>query len=811
MNHKLRLTPEDLYRSTDPEHFDFETTDELESLSEVIGQPRAVEALRFGMEIDSDGYNIFVLGPSGTGKRDIIQQFVEQRAESMPVPDDWCYVNDFEDAHKPKNIRLPAGMGVQFRDDMEELIEELQTALSSAFESEEYQARRQSVMEEFQERQSEAFEELQERARSQGVALIRTPAGLAVAPVRGEEVLSPEELQQLPEEEREELQEKVEEIQDDLQKIMQQVPRWQREMRKRLEELNREMANLAVGGLIDELREKYSDFDEVQDHLDAVQEDVVEHADDFLPSQQENQGSSIMQALQRRAGREPGRGPRSLQRYEVNVVVDNSDAEGAPVIYEDNPTYQNLIGRVEHQARMGALHTDFRMIKSGALHRANGGYLVLDVRKVLTQPYAWEGLKRALKSEEIRIESLGQMLSLISTISLEPEPIPLNVKIALFGERILYYLLWQLDPEFADLFKVQADFEDEMDRDDEQRNLYARFLATLAEESDLRPLDRSGVARIIERSARMVGDSEKLTTHKRDLADLLREANYWAGDNEHDVITASDVQKAIDAQIYRADRLRERTQEAILRDTLLIDTKGEKAAQVNGLSVLMLGNFAFGRPTRITARTRLGKGEVIDIEREVELGGPIHSKGVLILSGFLGARYAQETPLSLSASLVFEQSYGGVEGDSASSAELYALLSAIADVPIKQSFAVTGSVNQHGQVQAIGGVNEKIEGFFDICEARGLTGDQGVLIPQSNVKHLMLRRDVVEAVEAGDFHVYAVSTIDEGIELLTGMESGERGEDGNYPEGTFNYRVEQRLQQLAERREAFGESGEEEA
>jgi lon-related putative ATP-dependent protease len=811
MNHKLRLTPEDLYRSTDPEHFDFETTDELESLSEVIGQPRAVEALRFGMEIDSDGYNIFVLGPSGTGKRDIIQQFVEQRAESMPVPDDWCYVNDFEDAHKPKNIRLPAGMGVQFRDDMEELIEELQTALSSAFESEEYQARRQSVMEEFQERQSEAFEELQERARSQGVALIRTPAGLAVAPVRGEEVLSPEELQQLPEEEREELQEKVEEIQDDLQKIMQQVPRWQREMRKRLEELNREMANLAVGGLIDELREKYSDFDEVQDHLDAVQEDVVEHADDFLPSQQENQGSSIMQALQRRAGREPGRGPRSLQRYEVNVVVDNSDAEGAPVIYEDNPTYQNLIGRVEHQARMGALHTDFRMIKSGALHRANGGYLVLDVRKVLTQPYAWEGLKRALKSEEIRIESLGQMLSLISTISLEPEPIPLNVKIALFGERILYYLLWQLDPEFADLFKVQADFEDEMDRDDEQRNLYARFLATLAEESDLRPLDRSGVARIIERSARMVGDSEKLTTHKRDLADLLREANYWAGDNEHDVITASDVQKAIDAQIYRADRLRERTQEAILRDTLLIDTKGEKAAQVNGLSVLMLGNFAFGRPTRITARTRLGKGEVIDIEREVELGGPIHSKGVLILSGFLGARYAQETPLSLSASLVFEQSYGGVEGDSASSAELYALLSAIADVPIKQSFAVTGSVNQHGQVQAIGGVNEKIEGFFDICEARGLTGDQGVLIPQSNVKHLMLRRDVVEAVEAGDFYVYAVSTIDEGIELLTGMESGERGEDGNYPEGTFNYRVEQRLQQLAERREAFGESGEEEA
>jgi lon-related putative ATP-dependent protease len=811
MNQNHRLKPEELYRATDPAQFDFETTDELDVLSEVIGQPRAVEAMRFGMEIDSDGYNIFALGPPETAKRNIIQHFFEQRAREMPVPDDWCYVNNFDDAHKPKNIRLPAGMGVEFRDDMDELIEELQTALSSAFESEEYQARRQSVMEEFKEKQSEAFEELQERARSQGVALIRTPAGLAVAPVRGEEVLSPEEVQQLPEEERARLEEKVEEIQDDLQKIMQQVPRWQREMRKRLEELNREMANLAVGGLIDELREKYSDFPEAQDHLDVVQEDVVEHADDFLPSQQENQGSSIVQALQRRGGRQPGRGPRSLQRYEVNVIVDHSDTEGAPVIYEDNPTYQNLIGRVEHQARMGALHTDFRMIKSGALHRANGGYLVLDVRKVLTQPYAWEGLKRALKSEEIRIESLGQMLSMISTISLEPESIPLDVKIALFGERILYYLLWQLDPEFTELFKVQADFEDEMDRGDEEQQLYARFIATLTEHHELRPLDRSAVARVVERSARMVGDSEKLSMHTHDISDLLREADYWAGKNEHEVITASDVQEAIDAQIYRADRIRERMQEAILREIYLIDTQGEKAAQVNGLSVLMLGNFAFGRPTRITARTRLGKGEVIDIEREVELGGPLHSKGVLILSGFLGARYAEDTPLSLSASLVFEQSYGGVEGDSASSAELYALLSAIADVPIKQSLAVTGSVNQHGQVQAIGGVNEKIEGFFDICEARGLTGDQGVLIPQSNVKHLMLRQDVVDAVEAGDFHVYAVSTIDEGIELLTGMEAGERDEEGNYPEGTFNYLVQQRLQELAETREAFGESGEEEA
>ena len=649
MNQKLRLTPEDLYRHTEPERFDFETTDELETLSDVIGQPRAVDAMRFGMDIDSDGYNIFALGATGTGKRDVVRCFVKQRAESMSVPDDWCYVNNFDDAHKPKAIRLPAGTGVEFRSDMEDLIEDLKTALSSAFESEEYQARRQSMVEEFKEKQSQAFEELQSRAQEQGVALIRTPGGLAVAPIRGDEVLSPEEVQELSEEERDRLQENVGEVQDELQKILQQIPRWQRELRKRLDELNREMANFAVGGLIDELREKYDDFPGVIEHLNAVQEDVVEHANEFLPSQN-GEGSAMMQAIQRQTGQEPGGGPRSLQRYEVNVVVDHSDSEGAPVIYEDNPTYQNLIGRVEHQARMGALHTDFRMIKPGALHRASGGYLVLDARKVLTQPYAWEGLKRALQSGEIRIESLGQMLSIISTISLEPEPIPLNVKIALFGEPMLYYLLWELDPEFAELFKVQADFDDQMDRTDEQQALYAQLIATLAKREALRPLDRSGVARVIERSARMVGDSEKLTTHTRDLTDLLREANHWAGQDDHDVITAADIQQAIDAQIYRSDRLRERTQEAILRDTLLIDTEGEKVAQVNGLSVLQLGNFAFGRPTRITARTRLGKGEVLDIEREVELGGPIHSKGVLILSGFLGARYAEETPLSLPAS-----------------------------------------------------------------------------------------------------------------------------------------------------------------
>lgn len=799
-HNKTRLSAAMLYQATDPNLFDFETTADLEELTDVVGQPRAVDAMEFGMGIQQQGYNIFALGPTGTGKQDVIRRFFEQEAESHAVPSDWCYVYNFKDRHKPKAIELPAGMGIEFRDDMDDLIENLETALASAFESEEYQTRRQTIMEEFKEKQSQAFEELQRQAQSQGTALIRTPAGLAVAPIRDGEVLSPEEVQELPEEEEKRLEEKVQEIQDELQDILKKVPSWQREMRERLNELNREMANFAIAGLLDELRETYADFPKVVEHLDAVQEDVVEHAEHFLT--QNGQQNPLAQAMQGEAQQQKAR---SLRRYEVNVVIDNSESEGAPVVYEDNPTYQNLIGRVEHRAQMGALMTDFRLIKAGALHRANGGYLILDARKVLTQPYAWEALKRALQSKEIRIESLGQMLSLISTISLEPEAIPLNIKIALYGERMLYYLLWQLDPEFADLFKVQADFEDVMARDEEQQQIYARLIGSLAKRGELLPLDRGAVARVIERSARIAGDAEKLTTHARDLNDLLREAHFWAKKHARDVITAEDVQEAIDQQIHRADRVRERMQEAILRDTLLIDTDGEQVAQVNGLSVLQLGNFAFGKPTRITARTRLGKGEVVDIEREVELGGPIHSKGVLILSGFLGARYAQDTPLSLFASLVFEQSYGGIEGDSASAAELYALLSAIAEAPIKQSLAVTGSVNQHGQVQAIGGVNEKIEGFFDICQARGLTGEQGVLIPKSNVKHLMLREDVVAAVEAGDFHIHAVETVDEGIALLTAMPAGEPDEEGNYPEGSINYLVRQRLIELAEKRRAFSE------
>jgi len=811
-----RLDSAKLYQYVDPEQFSFETTDELDDLTDVIGQPRAVEAMRFGMGIEEKGFNIYAMGPPGIGKESLMRRFFEERAKDEPAPSDWCYVKNFEDDNKPKTIELPAGMGVEFRDDMDELVQQFDTALSAAFESEEYQSRRQSVMEEFRENQQQGFEDLQRRAQEEDVRLIRTPAGLAVAPVRDGEVLSPDEIQQLSEEEQERLQQKVEEMQEELQEILRQVPGWQRKMRERLNELNREMANLAVGGLIDELREEYSDYPEVVEHLDAVQEDVVENAENFLPQQGGQQGGGLQQQLQQMMQGGDAQGRQAMvqealmRRYKVNVIVDNSDTEHAPVIYEDNPTYQNLIGRIEHMARMGALMTDFHLIKAGALHRANGGYLLLDARKVLTEPYAYEALKRALDSEKLRIESLGRQLSIISTVSLEPEPIPLNVKIGLYGNRLIYYLLTQFDPEFADLFKVQADFHEEMDWDEENQQLYARLIGTMVREAELQPFERGAVARVIEHSARMVGDSEKLSTKGEMLGDLLREANHWAKENGNGTVTAQDVQRAIDAQVYRADRLRERMQEAILRDTVLIDTDGEEVGQINGLSIIPLGDFMFGRPTRITARTRMGKGEVVDIEREVELGGPIHSKGVLILGGFLGARYAEEKPLSLSASLVFEQSYGQIEGDSASSAELYSLLSSLAEVPIKQSMAVTGSVNQRGQVQAIGGVNQKIEGFFDICEARGLTGDQGVIIPASNVKNLMLRHDVIDAVEEGRFHIYPVETVDEGIEILTGVPAGERGADGNYPEGTINFKVEQRLGELAEKQSEFGKGAEKE-
>ncbi len=802
------LAPELLYRRSDPAQFDFSTTADLPDLEEVIGQPRAVAAVQLGIGMRRDGFNIFALGPAGTGKQSLVCHFLDERAGTDPVPADWCYVNNFDQPWKPCALRLPPGTGVKLRRDMEDLMRELRTALAGAFESDEYRNRRQVIEHEFKETQERSLNDLQKKAQERGLALLRTPVGLIFAPVQNDEVIAPEEYQKLPQETRQKLEADVQGLQEELQQTLAGVPKREREARERVGELNREFTNLAIGSLFDEARAKYQDLPEVVNYINAVQHDVVETAQSLVsPAEAPAEGQAGEDETERTPSHPTGVPPLQ-RRYLVNVLIDHSGDSAAPVIHEDNPTYQNLVGRTEHLAQMGALVTDFNLIKPGALHRANGGYLVLDAIKVLQQPYAWDGLKRSLLSNQITIESLGQALNMISTISLEPQPIPLEVKVVLLGERQLYYALAQADPDFERLFKIAADFGEEMPRDRQAQDLYARLIATLARKHDLRPLNPNAVARVIEHSARLVGDEEKLSLDTRRVRDLISEADYWASEAGHDVVMREDVQRAIDSQIYRADRVRERLYEEIQRNTIIIDTSGSATGQINGLSVLQAGNFAFGQPSRITARVRLGEGEVVNIEREVELSGPIHSKGVLILTGFLGGRYAADRPLSLTASLVFEQSYGGIEGDSASSAELYALLSAISGLPVSQSLAVTGSVNQYGHVQAIGGANEKIEGFFDICRARGLTGDQGVLVPASNVKHLMLRSDVVQAVADGQFHVYPVETIDEGIELLTGVPAGQPDEDGKYPAESVNGQVQARLDYLSQKRLEFSASKE---
>jgi len=787
-----KLEPAALFSPCDVQAFRFDTTAELEDLGEIIGQPRAVDAVKFGIGIRREGYNLFALGPAGSGRRSLVQRYAEQHAAGEPLPPDWCYINNFQQSHKPRMLALPAGRGVALQKDMEQFIEDLHGAIPAVFESSEYRTRAQSIEEEINERQEDALKRIQENAESKNIALIHTPTGFTLAPVRKGEALSYEEFQRLPEDERKQIEKDTEELQQQLSDTLHEAPKLQKEGRDRIGELNREMAGSTVVHLVEVLLQKYAGLEEVVQFLNEVREDVISNFRHFL-HEEEHKSRIFGVAVPSQVEGLPW-----ANRYRVNILATRDNHDGGPVVYEDHPNYNNLIGRVEHQAQLGALVTDFTMIRAGALHRANGGYLILDALKVLMQPFAWEGLKRALQAGEIRIESLAQLTSLISTVSVEPQPIPLNVKVILLGERHVYYLLSYLDPEFRELFKVALDFSDRMDRNEETQQLYARLIASIANKEKLRHFDRAAVGRVIEHSARMLGDSEKLATHMRSLADLLREADYWAAERGAQIVGREDVQRTIDTQVYRVDRIREHIQEEIQRGTLMIDTQGSKVGRINGLSVYDLGNFMFGRPSRITARVRVGDNQVVDIEREVELGGPIHSKGVFILSAFIGSRYVLDKPLALSASLVFEQSYGEIEGDSASSAELFALLSALADAPLKQSLAVTGSVNQHGEIQPIGGVNEKIEGFFDACERRGLTGDQGVIIPSVNVRHLMLREDVRAAVAEGKFAVYAIDTVDDGIELLTGLPAGARDADGMFPPGSANRLVDDTLARFAD-------------
>ena len=756
----------------------FSDTAELHPREAPLGQERVLEAVDFATGISRSGYNLYVMGSPGVGKHRLLTSLLAAKAEMQAPPADWCYVADFSNPDRPNAMQLPPGRGAQLRQDMRQFVDDLLSALPAAFQSDEYRRRAQELQDEFKKREDEAAEEMGRHAAERDIALLHTPTGYSLAPQKDGKILNSTEFEALPEDEKGRLQQAMSDIKDELRNVLGHVPLWQRELRQRFRQLDADITRLTVSPWMRDLQQRYDDLPEVLAYLEAVGADVVENGELFRV-QPNDEGVDADD-------------PRFL-RYQVNLLVSHGGQPGAPVVIEDNPNYQNLVGRIEHLAHMGTLTTNFTLIKAGALHRANGGYLVLDADKVLLQPFAWNALKRALHGEEIRIESVERLVGVMGTASLEPEPVPLKVKVALVGDRQLYYLLKAYDPDFGPLFKVVADFSEDMPRDDDQEMAYAHLIATLQQRDGLRPVTRDGVGRIIDWAARRARDGEKLSLHLGSLTDLLQEADHFADLAEGERIEATQVQAAIDAKIRRTDQARTRLHEAILDDTLLIDTDGRQLGQVNGLVVVLAGDRAFGSPTRISATARMGSGTLIDIESEAKLSGAIHSKGVMILSAYLATRYARHQPLSLSASLVFEQSYGEVEGDSASLGELCALLSAIGDLSIDQSFAVSGSVNQHGQVQAIGGVNEKIEGFFDICKARGLTGRQAVIIPAANVSDLMLRADVRAAAARGEFAVYAVSHADQVIELLTGMPAGSPDANGLYPPNSCNGRVQLRL------------------
>ncbi len=788
----FKLAVESLYNSCDLSQLSFKTTADIKDDCEHLGQERAMGALKFGIGMKHDGYNLFVLGSTGLGKNTTVKKLLAKESVTAEAASDWCYINNFSQQHKPLILKLPAGYGRQLQNDMQQLLEDILIAIPAAFESDEYRTRTQAIQDEYKQKEMMAFKDLNDRADKKKIIMLHTPGGYTLGPTKDGKVLSPEEFDKLDEKEQKEIKKIIDEIEKELIETIHRIPVWYKENRENIKQLNREISEVVVNQSISELTLKYIKLPDVLNYIDAIKQDIIENVNDFrrlgIEKESEDNRQTILSAF---------------SRYQVNVLVDNSQTTGAPVIYEDNPSYVNLIGRIEHIAQYGTLLTDFTLIKAGALHRANGGYLVLDARKVLMSPFSWEGLKRAIHAHEVRIESLERMLSFASTTSLQPEPVPIDVKVVLTGSRLLYYLLKEYDPEFGLLFKVAADFAEDIDRSDENSELYAQLIAGLQKENELTPFNKKAVQRIIEHCARLLEDSEKISLHMGSLLDLLREGDYWARQSNRQEVTETDVQQAIDTRRYRLDQIRERVHEQVIRGNYLLDTSGEKVAQINALSVIQLGDYTFGRPSRITATARLGQGKVIDIEREVHLGGSVHSKGVMILSSYLANRYAKDQPISLSASLVFEQSYGMVEGDSASAAELCALLSALADVPIKQNFSVTGSVNQYGEIQTIGGVNEKIEGFFDICNARELTGDQAVVIPRSNIKHLMLRADVREAVKENRFAIYSVQTIDQMMELLTDRKAGVKDKNNHYPQRTINYLVQKRIDELNKLRKFF--------
>ncbi len=771
-----------------------ETTEELTPLEGIIGQERAVRALRFGLDIKEKGFNIYAAGFPGTGRTTAVQDFLKEIAKSKSIPSDWCYANNFSNSYEPHAIELPPGKGKEFAQDMKEFIEEVRQELPKTFESDDYASKRDETIQSIEAERRDLFNKMNERVQQEGFLLQITPMGILIVPMIEGRPLSEEEILSLSPPIRAEIQKRRDGLRSELRSAFRQLRGLEKKANEEIKNVNREVALFTIGHLVSDLVEKYDPLPTVKKYINDVREDILENLSLFIQGPQ-------------RTPQMPFQAPWMMElpfrKYEVNVAIDNSETTGAPVIVELNPTYQHLFGRIEKEAQFGVLTTDFTMIRGGSLHKANGGYLVIPAEDLVRNLFSYESIKRALKNDCIRIEEPGERLGYITTKGLRPAPISLNVKIILIGHPYIYQQLILLDMEFKELFKVKADFDVSMDRTEENISKYASFICTFCQKDDVRHLDVSAVAKIMEYGSRLAADRTKLSTRFAEVADIIREANFYASQNNSSNVEAQHVQKAIEEKVYRSNLIQERIREMIERGTLLIDTEGEAIGQVNGLSVMSLGDFSFGAPSRVTASIGLGRESIIDIQREARLGGPIHTKGVLILSGYLTEQFAQDKPLSLSTRLVFEQSYGMVEGDSASSTELYAILSALSELPIRQDLAVTGSVNQKGEVQAIGGVNEKIEGFYEVCKANGLTGTQGVLIPQSNVQNLVLKDEILQAVENNQFHIYPVKTINEGIGVLTGITAGTRQTDGTFEKDTINFRVNEKLKQMAEKLKEF--------
>lgn len=788
-----RLAAGKLRWTCDPNQFDFETTADLPDLVDAVGQERALRSIEFGLGVRETGFNLYISGQTGTGRTSTIRNLLRQRVKHEPTPVDWVYVYNFKDADSPISLSLPASRGRELAGDMKELVEAFKKDIPKALESKEYESRRTEILEQYQTASNQLFEILETESEQHGFALQRTVSGLVIVPQKDDHNFTQEEYDALSEEERSVLEDRGKQLTERLNDVLRQVRDNEKATKDALAQADRELGLSCLGHRLDPLREKYAGLEKVLTYLETVQEDILKNLEDFKPQPTQPQIPGLKIPRQ-----EP-----SFERYEVNLLVDHKDADGAPVVFESNPTYNNLFGRIEHVMQYGGVAvTDFTMIKAGALHRANGGYLVIDAREVLINPFVWDSLKRCIRTAEIRIEDVLEQYRFMTMVSLKPEPVPLQAKIVLVGTPWIYYLLYYLDPDYRKFFKVKAEFDSRISRTPEVMHEYALFVATLCRDKKLLHFDRTGVACLLEFTARMVDDQDKLSSSFMEIADFVREASFWAERDGHTVITYSDVRRAAEEQLYRVNRIEERMQELFEDGTIMVDTHGAVAGQINGLSVISVGDHTFGRPSRITARTWLGQAGMVNIEREVKLSGPIHDKGVLILTGYLGGMFARSYPLSLSASICFEQNYEGVEGDSASSTELYALLSALSGIPIKQGIAVTGSVNQHGKVQPIGGVNHKIEGFYAVCKAKGLTGEQGVLIPKSNERHLMLKEEVVDAIQAGRFHVWSIETIEEGIEILTGVPAGTAGRQGRFPKGTVFYQVDQTLRKMHDRMHA---------